>query len=752
MNSLCRAAVGLCRLTSSCPLRLLKRKQCSEACCRVCRRVPRWPVLLAGAVLSLVLMAGTVWGICIRMQSPHYVLIGWNDLGMHCMDDSYAVFCILPPFNNLNAQLVDPNGKLVRDTTGITVTYEAVADPDGSINTTSVGKTDFWAYANSLFGAALPADKGLAGNSMPGAANTPQPMTFDVAKAQYVAAGIPLTPYDDTRTKKTCPMMRLVAKDALGNVLASTSVVLPVSDEVSCTACHATNSNAAAKPAAGWVNAGVPSQDYRLNVLRIHDDRNNASQMYKDALANFGYNAAGLYATVITDGKPILCANCHLSNALGTPGFGTICTLTNALHGHHAAVIDPTTNASMDASTNRSACYNCHPGSTTRCLRGPMGNAVNPDGSLAIQCQDCHGNMSAVADTNRQGWLDEPSCQNCHTGTAMANNGQLRFTSAFDPATGQRRVAVDATFATNPNTPSAGLSLYKLSVGHGSLRCEACHGPTHAEYPSRERNDNIQSVMLQGHTGTLSDCTACHPDAPMTITGGPHGMHPVGQAWVNWHGGMILETGGDEIPAMGLKPAAVKAQPRHVDQTLAAGCKGCHGADNRGTVLSRALSDQSFETTKFGTRAFAKGDTVSCYSCHNGPNNHGDGAPGVVGFDLTGTWQSAAMKNSGAAGRSRTSAKGKFTIVNQGNADSKDFKVTFYLSADSVLDPADIVLKSYSYKKGLKAGAAKSRAVGVSLAAEKAAGGKFLIANIEAGGGADENDTTNNTKYIGPLR
>jgi len=26
-------------------------------------------------------------------------LVGWNDLGMHCMDADYSVFSILPPFN-----------------------------------------------------------------------------------------------------------------------------------------------------------------------------------------------------------------------------------------------------------------------------------------------------------------------------------------------------------------------------------------------------------------------------------------------------------------------------------------------------------------------------------------------------------------------------------------------------------------------------------------------------------------------------
>ena len=39
-------------------------------------------------------------------------LFAWNDLGMHCMETDYSVFTLLPPFNDLNAQLM-VNGKLV---------------------------------------------------------------------------------------------------------------------------------------------------------------------------------------------------------------------------------------------------------------------------------------------------------------------------------------------------------------------------------------------------------------------------------------------------------------------------------------------------------------------------------------------------------------------------------------------------------------------------------------------------------------
>jgi hypothetical protein len=77
---------------------------------------------------------------------------------------------LLPPYNTINAQLIDPNGNLVTNP-GITVTYQAVADPDGSINTTSQGKTNFWQFVLPLFGASPAFDVGLTGVAMPGAGN-----------------------------------------------------------------------------------------------------------------------------------------------------------------------------------------------------------------------------------------------------------------------------------------------------------------------------------------------------------------------------------------------------------------------------------------------------------------------------------------------------------------------------------------------------------------------------------------------------
>jgi len=539
-----------------------------------------------------------------------WTVVGWNNLGMHCLDADFGVFATLPPYNTIQAHLIDPTGKLVTSATGVTVTYEAVADPTGSINTTSAGKTNFWDNVQNLFGVTLPVNAGLKGKNMPGAGNPPQPMTFDPSLNWFIAEGIPLTPYDDTGKKNTYPLMRIRARDAAGNLLASTDIVLPVSDEMDCSSCHTSGSPFAARPSSGWVFDANPQRDFRRNIIRLHDDRNIGNPAYLAALTAAGYNSAGLTQSVEVDRKSVLCANCHLSEALAGSGRAGISALTTAMHRRHSGVIDPTNGLALDATANRSACYRCHPGSTTRCLRGVMGAAVAADGTLSMQCQSCHGLMSAVGSPARTGWLDEPSCGNCHTGTAVTNSGQIRYTSALT-ATGSRRPPADPTFATNLNTPAAGFSLYRFSKGHGGLQCSACHGSTHAEYPAAHPNDNLQSIALQGHIGKIAECVTCHNTSPATTNGGPHGMHSVGAAWVSAH--------------------------QNAAEGNRAACQACHGTDYRGTVLSRSFGDRTLSTS-FGTKIFWRGFTVGCYTCHNGPSSESanrNRAPAVQSLSAT---------------------------------------------------------------------------------------------------------------------
>jgi len=538
-------------------------------------------------------------------------ILSWNNLGMHCMDSDYSVFSILPPYNTIEAQLII-GGKLVTNGSGCSVTYQAVADVNGSFNSTAMGKGNYYTFARAIYGATLAPEGGLAGWNMPGINNAPQGMTFEQTNHPaagvatpvnwFRAEGIPITPYDDAHNKNPYPMMRLIAKNG-ATPIATNDIVLPVSDEMDCRTCHASGTQAAAEPAAGWVWSGIQERDFRLNILRLHDEHQFAQHgaLYQAALAARSFNPQGLYRGVVADNKPVLCAACHASEALGAPSYGTIPPLTASVHSFHAHVIDPVSSLTLDSSANRSACYRCHPGSATKCLRGAMGGATATDGTMSMQCQSCHGNMSTVGFTNRVGWFMEPNCASCHTGTATSNNGQIRYTSVFTDTNFTVRMPMNQTFSTQPNIPANGISLFRFSAGHGGLQCEACHGSTHAEFPSAHDNDNVRNIKLQGHAGVMIECTACHTSMPSTANGGPHGMHPVGQSWVSSHHDLI-----------GSVPGGVAA------------CQACHGLDFHGTVLSRAQATRTL-TSNFdggtGTLNLYRGALIGCYTCHNGPAN-----------------------------------------------------------------------------------------------------------------------------------
>ncbi len=548
----------------------------------------------------------------LSLAAANNQILGWNNLGMHCMDSDYSVFSILPPYNTIESQLIVA-GKLVTNAAGYTVTYQAVTDPGGSFNSTAMGKGNYYTYATALFGATLAPEGGLAGWSMPGVSNVPQSMLFEQTNQPaggvftrvnwFRAEGIPISPYDDAHNKNPYPLMRLIARNAANQPIATNDIVLPVSDEMDCRACHASGTQASAKPAAGWLWDGLTERDFRLNILRLHDEHEFAQHpaLYRAALAARGFNPQGLYRGVVADGKPVLCAACHASEALGAPSYSTIPPLTASVHAFHAHVQDPVLNTTLDNSANRAACYRCHPGSTTKCLRGAMGGAIAPDGSMEMQCQACHGNMSTVGALTRVGWFMEPTCQQCHSGTATSNNGQIRYTSVFTDTNGTVRVPANQTFATTPNTPATGLSLYRFSVGHGGLQCSACHGSTHAEFPSTHANDNLRNAALQGHGGVMVECNSCHVSMSVsssTATNGPHGMHPIGQSWVSGHHDYI---GGN-----------------------LAKCQACHGTDNRGTVLSRAQNNRTLTANFDGgtvTVNLFRGAIIGCYNCHNGASN-----------------------------------------------------------------------------------------------------------------------------------
>ena len=521
-----------------------------------------------------------------------YALLAWAELGMHCMDGKdYSVFAVLPPYNTIYAKLLTTGSQPLPVTSGVSLTYLAMKDAAGSINTTSYGagsvaqKTNFWNFVSLLFlGQPMP-DVGL--HNYPVQSLTPQSMTYDSTKGLWKAEGIPTAPYDDAQASKPYPMAQIVAKDSTGQTIATATVVLAVSDEMSCKNCHGPNTNSAAMPSGGWITQYTAAQNIKLNILKKHDDAHPIPAAVLTAVQAKGYTTyqSSLYQTALNSGalnNPVLCAACHTSNALNAAGVNTGVTgvpqLTTSMHSVHAGVTLPGASTTLDNATDPAgSCYQCHPGVNTKCQRGTMSG---------VACYQCHGNLSRVATATRQGWLDVPNCQMCHqNGTTYAST----FTSTDLGPNGTQRTSTDATFATNPDVPSTGFSLYRFSKGHGSTECSACHGSQHAEYPTNQPNDNVYSTNLQGYAGRLTECSVCHSTAlPTTNNGGPHGMHTVGQAWVSAH-------------------------PNYAGGGASA-CAYCHGADYRGTTLSQLLT-----TKALAGKTFPAGHQMSCYDCHNGP-------------------------------------------------------------------------------------------------------------------------------------
>lgn len=594
------------------------------------------------------------------------VVLAFNDLGMHCADLGSYPFSILPPFNTVNAQVVrkgsrGSNRPQILNDASISLQYSAASSANdpvgaGSINSTSqnypvgvladdavIRKTDFWdefdesgnTIAALLFPGLDPApDEGLQtaannevdnahGRYMPGIGdpyynNDPQAFSgFDESMNWFTAQGIPMTSIDDAGRFNSYPLMRVQAVETgSGAVLATSDTVVPVSTEVDCRDCHALGEVGADPSVRTFGPAFVAAATgdrvdveaaAKHNILALHDFQHGT---------NF-----------VIDNQPVLCASCHRSNALaevgGPGGIEGISNMSAVMHGFHGrlqvngsgelirdgagepVLIDPPGMAGSELPLIQTGegipmeqnCFNCHPGKITQCFRGAMYTAGQ-------KCDDCHGDMLAMGGEfpllttgeAREPWADEPKCSSCHSGHGDDPAGTLAYDPA-DPAATPIELA-DSRFAENPGT------LYRNSLdNHAGIACEACHGSPHAIWPNRDphANDNVTAIQLQGHAGTIKECTVCHEanSFPNGTLEGPHGMHPVNEPnWIKskgdfYHEDFVWKNGEDQ-------------------------CAACHGADHRGTRLSRVPVDRVLRDADGVVRAtLAAGEIVSCGLCHS---------------------------------------------------------------------------------------------------------------------------------------
>lgn len=343
------------------------------------------------------------------------VVLGYNELGMHCMNQDFSELCILPPFNTMHAQVIDRTGGDPRIvTSGITLNYSIPG------NTRSYDKTNFWTYAQALFGKPFAQDIGLGGIGLTGT------MTVDTT-GQWVATGIPLTPLTDAGQLNTYQLAKLIAVRN-GTVVGKTQAVIPVSWEISCNICHNT-----------------PGISPATDILRKHDQ---------------------LHGTTLESQKPVLCASCHADPALGAAGTPGVSTLSHAMHTAHSTRMGPA-NLKVD-------CYACHPGIRTQCQR-------DVHLSNGLTCHNCHGDMAAVGNPARTPWVSEPHCSDCHNvaGHAYEEPGLL-----FKQSRGHNGVHCPACHGAphsiTPTVTTADNVQAMTIQGHiGKINtCTVCHSST----------------------------------------------------------------------------------------------------------------------------------------------------------------------------------------------------------------------------------------------------------------------------------
>lgn len=347
-------------------------------------------------------------------QIGGYVVFAWNDLGMHCLNPSYDTAVILPPYNTIWAQVIKQGNPPQIVTSGLTAVYKITN------NTYSYGKRSygqFWDFVQQLFGISLEKDKGLnlsdpdIHNGLSG--------TMQVKGDHFQADGIPVTPVDDDNVWDPYQIAEITIKDENGNVVAQTKTTVPTSDEINCAKCHGENAF--------------------LDILQKHDS---------------------MHQTNLVSQKPVLCASCHPSPALGVMS-GTASYLSKAVHGAHA--------------DRNAACYDCHPGQKTSCNRSIA--HTDADGN----CTNCHGDLANVANSIATGgrvpWVNEPKCSTCHTNVPEVDTGN---------------------------------ELYRNAKGHGNVYCAACHSSPHAMVPSNQESDNYQAIQYQTVAKTIGSCGVCH--------------------------------------------------------------------------------------------------------------------------------------------------------------------------------------------------------------------------------------------------
>jgi len=396
--------------------------------------------------------------------SQDYVVFAWNDLGMHCLNAYYDSLVVLPPYNNLWAQIVRRGDPPQIVTSGITVQFE-IKNNTSSADKRTYGQ--FWDNAVDLFGtlfgiSSLPIDVGLTGTGLSG--------EMELEADHFVAGGIPVVPVSDSDNWNPYQVALIMVKNASGDTIAVTRCTLPTSDEMNCAKCHG------------------PSYD--TDILSEHDEEHMTDHL---------------------SSVPVLCADCH-----GSPAYGQLEEglsgkfLSEAIHGAH--------------SDRSASCYDCHPGAVTQCSRSMEHAAA--DGNCTT-CHGGLAEVASTIDAGRVPWAEEPACADCHSsGIPEVVTGQTLYRNAMGHGNIYCAACHGSPHAMVPaREPIDNYQAiqYNAAIRASSLKtiasCGTCHGTSH---PALDEVDDF----LEMHGGIQPEqfigCHACHTVVVYDTDSWPH--------------------------------------------------------------------------------------------------------------------------------------------------------------------------------------------------------------------------------------
>ncbi len=353
--------------------------------------------------------------------------------------------------------------------------------------------------------------------------------------------------------------------------------------------------------------------------------------------------------------------------------------------GANPNTLFPTVDATGKSLPMEQSCLRCHSGHREQLYRDRMLTA-------GTTCADCHGDMAAVGnahakpkaglegDTKRVEWLEQPNCGSCHMGDGnlgKSGTGKGGISAAFSAGVMRRafdshdlsatprkplldRFAVqpsqaieiqkddwvDSEYSTRHSVLTVAEPLYRNSKDvHGNVACAACHGGSHEIWANRNpnANDNRTALELQGHAGTILECSVCHTadafkngqdlDAgrfmkdvqPNSgILGGPHNMHPVNDP--NWWKSAKNTKKANDLSSYTGWHYIYATMPGKDGENQ---CAACHGNDLKGTRLSKTPVARTFDFSyldadklksigfKNSVIKIAANTQIACDTCHS---------------------------------------------------------------------------------------------------------------------------------------